>query len=236
MQYRVEQAVFERFPGFRRMVVVAKGVDNTQQSPELAELLRQYETLARGEHLAEFRAHPSLAVWDETFLAMGLKPNRFPPSVINLIKRVRGGKDLPYINTLVATFNCISLKYLVPCGGDDLGVVTGDLCLGVSKGNESYVPLGQPDTSETPPAGEIIYYDTGNLDVFCRAWCWKNGDRSKMTPATTATAINVDAMAPVRAEHIGQAAQELAELVQKHTGAQTKIYAITPENPEFTIE
>lgn len=235
MQYRVEPEVFERFPGFRRMVVVAKNADNTQESAALTALLRQYEATARGEQLAEFRAHPALAVWDQTFLAMGLKPNRFPPSVINLIKRVRAGKDLPYINTLVATFNCISLKYLVPCGGDDLGVVRGDLCLGIAKGNESYVPLGQAEVCETPPAGEVIYYDTGNLDVFCRAWCWKNGDRSKMTSATTATAINIDAMAPVSLEHIRQAAGELADLLHAHTGAQTEIHAITPEQCEFTI-
>ena len=41
MLYEIEQAVFERFPGYARMVVVAEGVDNTREIPELAELLAQ---------------------------------------------------------------------------------------------------------------------------------------------------------------------------------------------------
>ena len=39
MLYEIEQAVFERFPGYARMAVVAEGVDNTREIPELAELL-----------------------------------------------------------------------------------------------------------------------------------------------------------------------------------------------------
>ena len=31
MLYEIEQAVFERFPGYARMVVVAEGVDNTRE-------------------------------------------------------------------------------------------------------------------------------------------------------------------------------------------------------------
>ena len=42
MLYSVDPGVFERFPGFRRVVVVAEGVDNTAESPELTALLRRY--------------------------------------------------------------------------------------------------------------------------------------------------------------------------------------------------
>ena len=66
----------------------------------------------------------------EAFSGMGIKPKKNPPSVINLIKRCRAGKPLPFINPLVAIFNCISLKYLLPCGGDDRNVIEGDLRLG----------------------------------------------------------------------------------------------------------
>lgn len=234
MEYSVEPSIFERFPGFRRLVVVAEGVDNSVENPALLALLRHCEAEARGEAPADFRTHPALAAWCACFTAMGLNPNRYPPSVVNLIKRTRSGKDLPYINSLVAIFNCISLKYLVPCGGDDRAVITGDLRLGFASGQESYVPLGQPDVVEHPPVGEVIYYDTGNLDVFCRAWCWKNGDRSKMSPATTAACINVDAMAPVDAGHLEKAADELAALIRTHTGGTTRIHALSPEQPRFT--
>ena len=57
---------------------------------------------------------------------------------------------------------------------------------------ENYVPLGQPDVLEHPQPGVVIYYDTATKDVFCRAWCWKNGNRSKLMPETTNAVINVD--------------------------------------------
>lgn len=234
MEYRIEDAVFERHPGFRRIVLEVEGVDNSAQSPAVTALLRHCESLARADELADFRKHPALAAWCDCFSSMGLNPNRYPPSVLNLVKRARSGKELPYVNTLVALFNCISLKYLLPCGGDDKAVIEGDLRLGLATGKESYVPLGQPDVRETPPVGEIIYYDTANLDVFCRAWCWKNGDRSKMSPTTTAAFINVDAMPPVDAAHLEQAAEELAALLREHCKATVKIHRLSPQTPSFT--
>lgn len=54
MLYEIEQAVFERFPGYARMVVVAEGVDNTREIPELAELLAQCEEGVRRDDLEDF--------------------------------------------------------------------------------------------------------------------------------------------------------------------------------------
>ena len=127
MLYEIEQAVFERFPGYARMVVVAEGVDNTREIPELVELLAQCEEGVRRDDLEDFWHVPVLETWAEAFSGMGIKPKKNPPSVINLVKRCRAGKPLPFINPLVAIFNCISLKYLLPCGGDDLNVIEGDL-------------------------------------------------------------------------------------------------------------
>lgn len=53
MLYEIEQAVFERFPGYARMVVVAEGVDNTREIPELAELLAQCEEGVRRDDLED---------------------------------------------------------------------------------------------------------------------------------------------------------------------------------------
>ena len=116
MLYEIEQAVFERFPGYARMAVVAEGVDNTREIPELAELLAQCEEGVRRDDLEDFWHVPVLETWAEAFSGMGIKPKKNPPSVINLVKRCRAGKPLPFINPLVAIFNCISLKYLLPCG------------------------------------------------------------------------------------------------------------------------
>ena len=236
MLYEIEQAVFERFPGYARMAVVAEGVDNTREIPELAELLAQCEEGVRRDDLEDFWHVPVLETWAEAFSGMGIKPKKNPPSVINLVKRCRAGKPLPFINPLVAIFNCISLKYLLPCGGDDLNVIEGDLRLGIADGTENYVPLGQPDMLEHPQPGEVIYYDTATKDVFCRAWCWKNGNRSKLMPETTNAVINVDAMPPLPLATAEQAAEEL-KLTADDALALGVVESVIPEaglgEPEF---
>jgi DNA/RNA-binding domain of Phe-tRNA-synthetase-like protein len=117
----------------------------------------------------------------------------------------------------------------VPMGGK------GDLRLGIADGTENYVPLGQPDVLEHPQTGEVIYYDTATKDVFCRAWCWKNGNRSKLMPETTNAVINVDAMPPLPLATAEQAAEEVAGLLRRFTGAKTVIHKLTAETPRFTL-
>lgn len=75
--------------------------------------------------------------------------------------------------------------------------------------------------------GEVIYYDTATKDVFCRAWCWKNGNRSKLMPETTNAVINVDAMPPLPLATAEQAAEEVAGLLRRFTGAKTAIHKLT---------
>lgn len=236
MRYEIEDRIFNAFPGYCRAVVVARDVDNGGEAPELLALLRDLERRVREDPgMEDYREHPNIAAWRDTFRSMDLNPNKYPPSIANLIKRTRSGKDLPFINKLVTIFNVISLKYITPCGGDDVDVLEGAIRLGYAKGNETYVPLGQPDNREIPPEGEVIYFDTGNLDVFCRGWCWKNGDRSKITPLTRNVAINIEAMPPLNEEKAMSMAAELAEMVQKHCGGSTEIHLLTERDPFFEI-
>ena len=97
------------------------------------------------------------------------------------------------------------------------------------------MPLGQPDVLEHPQPGEVIYYDTATKDVFCRAWCWKNGNRSKLMPETTNAVINVDAMPPLPLATAEQAAEEVAGLLRRFTGAKTAIHELAAETPRFTL-
>lgn len=236
MKYEIENGIFAKYPGYRRAVIVARGVKNSDQDPELLEILRKSEdSVRKNPSFGNYKEHPRIASWREVFGSMGLNPNKYPPSIANLVKRTCAGKDLPFINSLVTIFNIISLKYTVPCGGDDLAAVTGSIRLGFASGDEVYVPLGQPDKTEHPGEGEIIYYDTGNNDVFCRGWCWKNGDGSKIMPGTSDVAINVDAIPPLSGTELESMAEELASMVRDYCGGTTEIHILTGENPSFEI-
>ncbi|MFA0887817.1 MAG: B3/4 domain-containing protein [Synergistales bacterium] len=236
MKIEIAREVFETWPSYRRIVVVARDVDNAEEDPELEALLREAEASARLDpELENHREYPRIASWRSVFERMGLNPNKFPPSIANLIKRTRSGKDLPFINRLVAIFNIISLKYRIPCGGDDLAGVTGNVRLMPASGDETYEPLGNPEAVERPNPGEIVLADTGRRTVFCRGWCWKNGDPSKITRDSRLVAINLDALPPVDLETLKVAAAELVDLTSRHCGGTAVMHLLEPENPGFEV-
>jgi len=228
--------IFEAWPSYRRIVVLVRDVDNAEEDPALEALLREAERAARQDpELENHKEYPRIASWRAVFERMGLNPNKYPPSIANLVKRTRSGKDLPFVNRLVAIFNIISLKYRIPCGGDDLAGVTGDVMLMPAKGDETYEPLGNPEAVEHPNPGEIILADTGRRTVFCRGWCWKNGDPSKITRESRLVAINLDAQPPVDPQTLEAAASELAALVRTHCGGTVELHRLEPASPSFEL-
>jgi DNA/RNA-binding domain of Phe-tRNA-synthetase-like protein len=231
MRIGVSRDIFEMFPGYVRHVLVADGADNSGENGELVSMLEEAQAAVRSsDDFADIKGHPRIASWRSAFERFGANPNQCPPSIANLIKRVRSGKNLPYINSLVCILNAISLRHVIPAGGDDLDKVRGDVLLRISSGLETYVPLGAPDEAEHPRPGEVILYDTGSMDVFCRAWCWKNGDRSRIEPSTSRAAINVDAMPPVTAAEGMAAAEETSDLARRFCGASVAIHRLSRES------
>ena len=242
MKIEVAPEIFAMFPGYVRHVLVARGADNSKEAPELAELLAEEQRRVReNAAFADFKEHPLIASWREAFQKFGVNPNKCPPSIANLIKRVRsdGGanKSLPYVNSLVTVFNVVSMRHVLPAGGDDLDTVKGDIRLTLAKGSENYTPLGSPDQRERPAPGEIVLLDTGNQEVFCRAWCWKNGDVSKIGTGTSNVAINIDALPPKSAKEGERAAVETMDLVKRFCGGREKVelYRLDSSNGSVTV-
>jgi lysyl-tRNA synthetase class 2 len=236
MYVGVGEEIFARFPGYRRVMLLCEGMDNASESPFLTELLRSWEKKIREDPFLEsYKEHPSIAAWQEAFRALEVNPNKYPPSVANLVKRVRSGKDLPFINPLVCLFNIISMKYLIPCGGDDLRNVQEGVLLCLASGEERYVPLGQPDMTEYPDPGEVVLKDVQSGEIFCRKWCWKNGERSKIDTDSSRVAINLDCMPPVELSTVQSAGEELAGLIREQCGGSVGVHLLTPESPRVAI-
>lgn len=82
MQYIVNPEVFAKHPGFMRAVVIASGLDNSANHPELTKTLRQCEKEVCENLGDDFKEDPKLAVWAEAFRGMGINPNKYPPKVI----------------------------------------------------------------------------------------------------------------------------------------------------------
>jgi lysyl-tRNA synthetase class 2 len=214
-------------------VVVACGVSNQGENQKLIELLRRVEDNAtKDASLMEIKSHPRIASWRQAYSDFGVNPNKFYCSIESLGRRARRGDQLPYINTLVALFNYFSLKHMVPSGGDDLDRVEGNLCLTLAKGNEPFTPLGS-EVIEYPAPGEVVYVD--NSKVMCRCWNWRQGDQTKLTPATTNVAINVDCLPPVSKGEAEAITRELADLVRQFCGGEVKYLFLDAQQNEAEV-
>lgn len=214
----IEDRIFELFPEFHRGLVIVRELSNPADQPAVAELLRAQEAKARTGDLLE---DPRLAAWEEVHRKFGSNPRKYPPSIVSLIKRAAKGAQLPFINAVVALFNYISLKYLLPCGGDDVERMSGDLVLGPAKGDETFIPLGG-SKAENPQPGEVIYFDRADRMVMCRRWNWRNGDQTKIETGSRRLVINLDCFPPVEPGTGNQARDELARLLAEHCQAEVR--------------
>jgi len=225
----VKKEIFEKFPDFKRGVLICENINNRDENATIEKLFEKELESKKG-----YSTHKNMEEWDRTHRKFGSNPNKYPPSVKALIKRVSKGKKVPYINNLVALFNYISMKYIVPCGGDDIDKIEGDLVLGFAEGDERFIPLGG-EKLENPERGEVIYYDSTTKNVMCRKWNWRNGDFSKMTGKTTKAVINIDGIGEISEETIREAGEEMKKILEEELGAKVKFLIIKRENSEVEI-
>lgn len=228
MQLIIQKEIWEKFPDFIAGVVMIKGADNSRENQATADLLRLAEHNLKEQFAAyePFSQHPQISAWRIAYRAFGADPHQYRCSIEALVRRVLKGDQLPSINTLVDLYNYISLKYVLPAGGEDTDKIKGDLVLALACGTEEFVRLGGTE-NEPPDKGEVVYKDSEG--VACRKWNWREADRTKLTLETANAIIVVEALAPVTAEQVRMATQELAELIKQYTGAQTESYVMAKE-------
>lgn len=121
--------------------------------------------------------HPHLAAWRAAFRAFGAKPSKYPSSAAALAGRVLKGESLPRINLLVDLYNAVSVRHMIPVGGEDAEQLEGTLRLAVASGDEQFDPPGDGTDVETVSPGEIVWRD--DRGVTCRRWNWRQGRRTK---------------------------------------------------------
>ena len=170
----VAPEILRTWPDYVAVVVMADGVRNGP-SDELSErCLAGAERNVRESGLARAADDPRIAAWRSAFSEFGAKPSRYPSSVESLLGRVLKGGSLPRINALVDTYNAISVRRVIPVGGEDLDRLQGDLRLIRARGDEAF---DASDGAVDPPRpGEVVWRD--DVGVTCRRWNWRQGRRT----------------------------------------------------------
>jgi len=235
MRYRISEKILVKYPSIFRIVVFAKNIDNTKPAiPELEALLAVQSDLIRKNNGMQLK-HPRVAKWVNVYNECGINTLQNVPSIYSLLSRKQNGKKLPFISPIVAILNLTSISYLLPCGGIDATTVQGDLELGYSNGNETFLPLGKSKKEPMSP-GEIIYYDSGNKNVICRSWNSKSGQPTMIQKSTNSTIIDLDAFEETAPrELVLDTANYMVSLVEKYCRGTCTIDILSYEQPELTV-
>jgi DNA/RNA-binding domain of Phe-tRNA-synthetase-like protein len=232
VRFSVESAFWSLFPAARIGVIVVRGIDNTRAGDPCAALLAD-ATRAAAANIgdADMATHPAVAPWREAYRAFGVKPAKFRSSIENLLRSAVAGR-LGSINPLVDCYNTVSLRYLLPCGGEDLRAIDGPIRLTRAAGGEDFVPLGSAEP-QPPQPGEVIYRD--DVGVICRAWNWREAERTKLTATTTDAFLCIEAIPPLTEDAHRAACDALAALVTAHLGGTAAVTVITADAPEMAM-
>ena len=231
----VDENFWELFPEAEIFIVTAKEINNQvneEDDPYFSDLL------AKGKHDAQkfltadsFSQNEVIQEWRQAFSQFKTKKGA-RSSIEALLKRASQDRTFNPINPLVDLYNSVSLKYAVPCGGEDIASLSGDLHLGKAKGGESFKPLGANEDAPAFPE-EIIYYD--EVGAVCRCFNWREAQRTMLQENTTDAILVIEAINAQQAMRAKMAAAELSQLIEGYFKVKTTTATLTKKTPEQQI-
>lgn len=232
MKLSVHPQIFTTFDNPRIAVTVITGTNNradiTAFEPELKALAAKLEQAYGNQVISQL---PKIAAWREAYRQFGVKAKDYPSSIEALYKRVAKGGSVAGINPLVDIYNYISLKHMLPAGGEDTDKMSGDLQLTFATANEAPVTVLGKDEAQAPAEGEVIYKD--DEGTICRRWNWREVARTILTDDTTNCILALEALNPVTDEELHAAQQELGTLVQQYCGGNVQHFTVSQANAEI---
>ncbi|MGC4376558.1 B3/4 domain-containing protein [Fictibacillus sp. Mic-4] len=229
----IEDDFWSLFPQAKIGTVICRGIDNSIRDVEIYEkLLREAEKEAHQFlSLEEFSKNPAISVWREAFRKFKTKKGA-RSSIEALLKRVKNGNPIGTINPLVDIYNSISLRYGLPCGGEDIDTFVGDIRLTRANGDEPFIPLGSVENA-SPYEGEIVYKDDGG--AICRCWNWREAQRTMLTENTKNAFLCIELIDETRSDEFHMALNALSDLVSYHLGGSVKVEVLDMNNRETAI-
>ena len=232
-KFTVDPEFWALFPEARLEVLIVNNIKN-QCNEENAGYFTGLLSSAAEEaanYLTEetFSQNQVINEWRQAFGKFKTKKGA-RSSIEALLKRVNQGRVFTPINPLVDIYNSISLKYAVPCGGEDLHAIDGDMHLGKAKGGEPFMPLGATENSPALPE-EIIYYD--GTGAICRCLNWREAQRTMLTDETKDAILVIESINREQAKRASRATKEMKQLIDTYFGSESTGKTLTKADPIF---
>lgn len=229
----IEEPFWEIFSDARIGIVLCRGIDNTSTDTKVFDaMLRDAEMqslkFVENDVLSE---NPVIREWREAYQKFKTKKGA-RSSIEALLGRVKKGNVLGTINPLVDIYNSISLRFGLPCGGEDMDTFAGMVRLTKATGTEDFVTLGT-DENSPPYEGEVVYKD--DLGAICRCWNWRESVRTMLTEKTRNAFLCLELVDGARLAVLKEALAELSRLVQTHCGGSCTTHILDTNHRELEL-
>ncbi len=232
MKFKINNKIFGKFPHLNIGVLICKKINNKGLSGKIMKLIREREEKIQSQFNSETLSQNSkINVWREAYRAFGAKPKEGKSSVEALYKKTLEGEKLRHINKIVDIYNYISLKYLLPVGGEDLDKIQGDIYLTIAEKDESPVLLLGDKEARPPHESEIIYKD--EISAVCRRFNWREADRTKFTEETKDAVLVMEGLSPIPKEDVERILEEMKELVESFCEGEISRFILNKDNLEI---
>lgn len=224
---KVNQEFWDVFPEGQLEVMIIKGIDNSKEDMQFQEKLKASSITAQ-KYISNdvFTDNEVIKDWRKAFSSIKTKKGA-RCSIEALLKRISKDQEITSINPLVDLYNCISLEYGVPCGGEDILKISGELVLGEAKGGEEFIPLGSEEDSPALEK-EMIYYDEAG--AVCRSLNWREAKRTMLTADTTDAVFILESVYSHQVDNLVNASIALKKSLEEYFGVKVEQYSINNNN------
>ena len=126
-----------------------------------------------------------------------------------------------------------SIRGVLPVGGDDVLQAGETLELRFADGREQFTPLFDPEKTEHPDTGEVIYVVAETREVMCRRWNWRNGFKTRITEETQAMVMNIDGLGEDSEKRAISVRDRVARMLEEYCEAEVETTLLKPSEPYF---
>ena len=231
MKFIIQKEIFDKLDDLCVGVIVAKGIDNSKEYPNIDKLLDDSIKLAEERFLDKpVKEDERIIPYREAFLKLGINPNKFKCSVEAMFARISKAKGLPHINPLVNLNNAISLKYTLPMGTHDLSKSEEDIEMRFARPGDTFVPMGSLEV-EYPDEGEVIYAVSNQVRT--RRWTWRQSNEGKIDDKTNYVFFPIDGFVGFNDDNVRDAMKELENVLKSEFNCETISGFVDKDHPSF---
>lgn len=231
MKYSIDKSVFELNPQIKFGIIVGHDIRNSDTNENDVERLRSAEVKMKNQiKPEELREIHNVALYRDVMIKSGLNPNKYPPSVEAMFKRIIKGGKLPIINALVDLCNAVSIENTISLGGHDLKDIHKDLEVRYSKADDIFLPFGETEY-ESVPENELVF-TSGNV-VQTLKWVWRQSELGKITLDSKDVFFQLVGFEYEEGTSLYNAMNEIENLVKERFHGSVTKYIVDKNNPSI---